>query len=79
MVKVFLIGYDYKYEIREFLKLFYPANSIEIITDIKDSTDILNKDYKNDIIISELKIKNNIITARNKIINVNKSPFRSAA
>ncbi|NLM05022.1 MAG: coproporphyrinogen dehydrogenase HemZ [Clostridiales bacterium] len=76
MVKVFLIGYDYKYEIREFLKLFYPANSIEIITDIKDSTDILNKDYKNDIIISELKIKNNIITARNKIINVNKSNFK---
>jgi len=62
MVKVFLAGHNYEYEIKELLKLFYSIEDICFIHNTSDSMDILKKQYTEDIIVNNLMIKDDIIT-----------------
>lgn len=61
MIKLFLLGHNYEYEIKELLKLFYSVENIEVITNEKDLTNVLSQQTGQDIIINKLTIEDNII------------------
>ncbi|WP_090438580.1 coproporphyrinogen dehydrogenase HemZ [Natronincola peptidivorans] len=59
MVKVFIEGHHYEYELKELLKLFYKQEDIEFLTNQPDITMLENTN--DDIIINKLVLNRNII------------------
>ena len=62
MVKVYCVGHDYTYELKELLKLFFPAEDIDMV--VTDENNIIKEA---DYIISRIYNRDEVITVETEI------------